>query len=606
MSASSRNSEPDFDPVMVLAFMGAGVAALVVSLIAVEWPVFVWSLVHARPMLLNPIDAAAAGVQYVFASDHMDYPERLWGVAELLPPPAAWIVLDATGALMVLVLAVSAWLRIDLWSGRSTLGLAWWDPRRKVKPRAWATPRDWLHLQPRFWSRSGPIRRRVNAAMRVLVGEWRWPAPVGGDSWNMGLIRGAEVRSARELHMLVGAPTRSGKTRRVVATEAVEHNGPAVILSNKLDVLQMTLAARERRGPVWVYAPLSPQAGECVGWTPLTGCEHRDRALSMSQWIFDADPTASQASDSSGGARFYNREAVEVLMPALLQAAALGGHSMGDVLGWLRGGVDALDRPREILEANDDPRTLAWASADSLAGIQKLDERPRSLLTMSAAQLIGAYRLPAVQAADRAGFDPAELLSKNGTLFLIAPEDQADALAPIFGGILGEILRACEQRSHKVKDPRRLVPVKILADEAAHLAPLGKLPTYLSVSSGWGVRFCVIYQSLAQIRHRYGQQADAITANTLCKVFMGPIHDKATRDEIVALLGHEQVQQTSHTSDSFGSSRSTTTHDQSRPVISAEQLARIGEGEAIVIHHRDLPAIVRLPFYNEWKEPRRR
>jgi type IV secretion system protein VirD4 len=600
MSASSRSSEPDFDPAMVLAFMAGCAVLLVLCLVAVEWPVLVWSLVHGRPMLLNPTHAIGGGLDYLFSGEHMDYPKALWGVAEQLPPPGAWVVLNVTGMLMALVLAVAAWLRIDLWSGRSTMGLASWDRRRRVKPRAWAKPRDWLHLQPRRGSRSGAIRRGSNAVVRVLVGERRAPEPVGGDSWNLGRLRGAEVRSAGELHELVVAPTRSGKTRRVVATEAIEHDGPAVILSNKVDLLQITREARHRRGPVWVYAPLTPYCNRSDTWTPLRGCERREHALLMAQWIFDADPTASAASDSSGGARFYNREAVELLMPSVLQAAALGGHNMADVLGWLRGGVDALDRPREILASNDDPASLSWASADALAGVQALDERPRSLLLMSAAQLISAYRLPAVQVADQAGFDPDVLLRERGTLYLIAPEGQTDALAPIFGGILGEILRACELRAQGVRDPRRLPLLKLLCDEAAHLAPLAKLPTLLSVSASWGVRFCVVYQSLAQIRHRYGVQADAVLANTLCKLFLGPIHDRATRDEIVALLGHELVEQTSHTTDPYGGARSKTRHEQHRPAISAEQLARIGEGEAIAIHGRELPAVVRLPFYDEW------
>jgi type IV secretion system protein VirD4 len=584
----------------MIAPLLAIVAAVVLLFLAVEWPVFVWSLLHGQPTLIEPTTAIGGGLRVV-VSRSLEVPHAWAHLSAVLPPTPAWIALDATTALMALVLAVAARQRVDLWRGRSTMGLASWDPRRRVNPRAWAKPRDWLHLQPRIASRSGAIRRGSNAIMRTLVGERRVPAPVGGDGWNLGRLRGAEVRSGRELHELVVAPTRSGKTRRVVATEAIEHNGAAVILSNKLDLLQFTRAARERRGPVWVYAPLSEHIGQQVGWTPLVGCEQRERALLMSQWIFDADPTASAASDSSGGARFYNREAVELLMPALLQAAALGGHSMGDVLGWLRGGVDALDRPREILASNNDSKTLAWASADALAGVQALDERPRSLLLMSAAQLISAYRLPAVQLADRPGFDPAVLLRERGTLYLIAPEGQTDALAPIFGGILGEILRACELLAQRVDDPRRLLPVKILADEAAHLAPLGKLPTYLSVSAGWGVRFCVVYQSLAQIRHRYGVQADAVLANALCKLVLGPIHDRATRDEIVALLGHELVEHTSHTTDPLGGARSTTRHEQHRPAISAEQLARVGEGEAIAIHGRELPAVVRLPFYDEWR-----
>ena len=58
---------------------------------------------------------------------------------------------------------------------------------------------------------------------------------------------------------------------------------------------------------------------------------------------------------------------------------------MADVLTWLRGGLEALDEPREIITAHD-----AHRGAAQIAGVQALDERPRSLLLMSAAQLVSA------------------------------------------------------------------------------------------------------------------------------------------------------------------------------------------------------------------------
>jgi type IV secretion system protein VirD4 len=139
--------------------------------------------------------------------------------------------------------------------------------------------------------------------------------------------------------------------------------------------------------------------------------------------------------------------------------------------------------------------------------------------------------------------------------------------------------------------------LKVLADEAAHLAPLSKLPTYLSVSAGWGVRWCLVYQSLAQVRHRYGAQADAVLGNALCKLFLGPIHDRATREEVVALLGDELVEQTSRTSDVSGPRSSVTRHEQLRPKVTPDQLAMLGVGEAIAIHGRELPAVVQLPVW---------
>jgi hypothetical protein len=179
------------------------------------------------------------------------------------------------------------------------------------------------------------------------------------------------------------------------------------------------------------------------------------------------------------GARFYNRDAVSTALPPLLHAAALSGRRMADVLAWMRGGTDALDEPRSLLEERG-----ATSAASAVAGVQALEDRPRSLLLMSAAQLVDAYRFPDLEQPDLPVFRPADLL-EGGTLYLIAPESEQELLAPLFGGILGAVLRACEERANERGrlDP----PLRILADEAAHLAPLAKLPTYLAVSGGWGV-----------------------------------------------------------------------------------------------------------------------
>jgi len=587
-------NETGSDPTMAAAAIGVAAGLGVVAVALIEWPVVVWSTLHGRPALMDPWMALGGALRVVFTRQ-LAAPRSWAPWLDALPPRSAWIAIDAVGLVLLALLVAAAAVRVDRWRGRSRLGLSSADPRRGMKSRSWAKPRDWQHLQ----SRSGSRR----AAGRLLTGERRVPALRGGDGWSLGRLRGVEMRSGPEMHLCVIAPTRSGKTTRVVMREAGEHVGPAVVLSNKTDVLAATAAVRAERGPVWVYAPLSDLRSlgmRGCGWTPLTGCGDWSGALAMAQWIFDADPGAAAASDSSGGARFYNREAVEALLPALLHAAALGDRRMADVLGWLRGGVDALDVPRELLDGNG-----AQHAALALAGVQALDERPRSLLSMSAAQLIGAYRHPQVQAADRRGFDPDRLLGEGGTLYLVAPEGHQELLAPIFGGLLGELLRTCERRAQHVRDPRTLPLLKILADEAAHLAPLAQLPMLLSVSAGWGARWCLVFQSIAQVRHRYGAQADAVLGNALCKLAMGPIHDRATRDELVALLGDELVEQTSGT-DSMGSRSSVTRHEQLRPKITAEQLAMLGEGEAIAIHGRDLPAIVQLPVWEPLVEASRR
>lgn len=220
---------------------------------------------------------------------------RFWAPwSDVLPPTAAWIALDAVGVALVAVLALAVMARVDRWRGRSRLGLSPTDPRRGMKSRSWAKPRDWQHLQVRATSN--------RTAARLLTGERRAPAPRGGDGWALGELRGVAMRSLPEMHLCVIAPTRSGKTTRVVMREAAEHAGPAVVLSNKTDVLAATAAIRAERGPVWVHAPMSDLRSVGMrgcGWTPLTGCGDWSGALAMAQWIFDADPGAAAASDQA-------------------------------------------------------------------------------------------------------------------------------------------------------------------------------------------------------------------------------------------------------------------------------------------------------------------
>ncbi len=267
---------------------------------------------------------------------------------------------------------------------------------------------------------------------------------------------------------------------------------------------------------------------------------------------------------------------------------------MAEVHGWLRGGIDGLDAPREILAGHG-----AHAAVDALLGVQALDDRPRSLLLMSAAQLVDAYRFPSVQASDGAVLNPAVLLEQNATLYLIAPDSDQEVLAPIFGGLLGVVLRHWETAAASGRRPPLL---KILADEAALLAPLSRLPTYLAVSGGWGVRWCLVYQSLAQLRHRYGADADTILANVLCKLFFGPIQDHDTRRYLTDLLDEETVTARSWTSNGIGERSSRTRHERQASKVSAQRLQQLREGEALLIHGRDLPAITKLAAW--WEQPR--
>lgn len=558
----------------------AGAALLVYF--AAAWPLLAWSSLKLNPTVMPLGDGIGGAVRWIKKGlDGEPVDVRGWHrFGDLMPPKTTWLVMELVGVVLLGWLAYVIWNRVDGWRERRVPGVRKSSLRARVEPRSWAEPRDFG-------------RRRTKQRGK--------PKPDRNDTWPLGHIKGSfrPATSAPELHLAVIAPTRAGKSSRIVVPAARQHDGAAVVLSNKTDVLLHTLDARKERGPVFVFAPMTDLSAlpvEPIGWTPLHGCDDWETALRMGQWLFDADPRAAAKADGSSGARFYNREALAGLLPALLHAAALDGRGMADLLGWLKSGIEGLDEPRLILAERD-----VHEAAQIVAGVQALDERPRSYLLPSASQLIDGYRFPSVKSFDRHDFDPRSLL-KGGTLYLLAPESDQETLAPIFGGLLGSILRVWERESQSGKE---LPLLKILADEAAYLAPLAKLPTYLSVSAGWGVRWCVVYQSLAQLHHRYGEEAHSILSNTLVKLFMGPIQDEMTRRYLVDLLDEEKMTTRSRSPGRSWEPATVTEHERFVPKVSAQGLMQLAEGQAILIHERNLPAITYLPAHWQRRRGRR-
>ena len=146
----------------------------------------------------------------------------------------------------------------------------------------------------------------------------------------------------------------------------------------------------------------------------------------------------------------------------------------------------------------------------------------------------------------------------------------------------------------------------VFVDEAANLAPLASLPSHLAVSTGWGVRWLLAYQTIGQIEHRYGQEAQAILGNLLCKAFLGPVHDTATGEYVDALLGERTVTAKSWNVGAIGAGGSTTHHERQASKVSRAALGQLAEGEALIVHGRDLPFVSYFPATWERRRARQR
>ena len=519
-------------------------AGLLLAIVLWLVPTFA-GLIAARSLPDMSVVEQIFGTAQIATGGHFDDPRAAFPARAHAGLPAGLWFYPAAGvpfALVILGVALQ-WRRIDHIRGRARLDRHPLDPRGS-KPTDWARGRHLPDL----------VRK-----------------PRGGQRFSLGRLGRKAISSDPESQVIVVAPPGAGKTTRLVIPWLLEHDGPAIVTTTKNDVASVCSRWRGQLGDVLVWDPFSPNGSAC--WTPLDGCEHWGYALRQAYWLAQA---SAGSGDQHAAARFWNVEAAKLLAP-LLHAAALSGAGMDTVLSWL----DRQDEkePLSILRSDG-----ATAASDQLGAILGLDPRNRSTNYMSCGHLLGAYRYPEVLATTKSGLTPADFLDGGAhTLLLTAPEQDQEMLAPLISAMISSLLH---QQKLNVRDRGPGGPlVRVLLDECAQIARLRGLSGQVAEARGQDIRFALIFQALSQIYARYGvHDAKAMLGSATTRIYMGPIDDAETRQDVAGLLGDRD--------NGHGDGGR-------RPLASSPELIQLDPGRAILLAGANPPAVVTLDRYWE-------
>lgn len=484
------------------------------------------------------------------------------GERDGLPGPIWFLIAVVLLAALLAVVAGAFWHKARVWGTGSPLG--------QTGVRRWL--HDRAYLPARTWAQSGDLRRL-------------WvPGPVQGRPY-VGWTAGRPPRmlaAEAEVQLTVIAPPRSGKSSGYVIPWLLDHRGPALVLSTKRDVHHATIEHRRKLGRVWFYDPFG-EAPTCA-FTPLSNASTWEQALRTSGSLAGA----ARSDQETAASEFWDREASMLLAP-LMHAAALTGQSMATVLEWL----DTRDFARAEADLRDAGADAACAQATSVLA---RDPRNRETTIMSAANLLRAYRYPRVTRNQDEELTPDAFLDgRPNTIYVVAASHHQRELQPVILALVSAIYETAIERSrqHGPFDP----PLYLLLDEAANIAPIRDIAPWLSQCGDHGITIATIWQSIAQIEHRYGKaERDAILAASTAQIFIPPIADPTTTSYISDLLGHEPVAQASrkhglHAEETIGVSQ--------QRVVESQWLRQVARGNALLVY-RDLPpAIVNAPGWYE-------
>lgn len=412
---------------------------------------------------------------------------------------------------------------------------------------------------------------------------------LAGDGIVLGIFNRRVVQSPAEDNVLLLGVQRSGKTSSVVVPTLLSWSGAAVATSTKEELVTLTLGHRQSVGPVWVFAPLD----EDHSWLERLG-------LQVSAWNpLEAAATAGAAAEladhfTSEGKRGHNAHwylAAASLISGLVISEREQGGDMRSVVARLNRTPTSeyVGLARTLKDTTAAELLLAYAlTPDREAG--SIASTARSSLSLWNDERVASATRPTPNALDL-----DRLLADRGTLYLVAPSEDAERCRPLFSALLMSLLRKATARARAlggVLSPRLLIAL----DEAANFARIPRLAGYASSGPGLGIQLLLCYHDLAQLEAGYGtEEARTVWNNCRARLLLPGQGDLRTLEAFSRAIGDETRLYRSRQSDARYSS--SVEQRIGKPLASVDELRRMSD--AVLLYANSPPARLELRRWDQ-------
>lgn len=360
------------------------------------------------------------------------------------------------------------------------------------------------------WLVASAWRRRNHRTLSASHGSAKWGSPdslVQDRGVVLGCDRQRTLRFNGEGHVLTVAPTRSGKGVSCVIPNLLDHPGSALVTDPKGENYAVT--ARWRRGQGQSVHALDPfdvvdglAAFNPVDLVDVNSVDAVDDARMLADMIVLSE-------GKEGDQVFWNEEARGVLTGLILHAAS----SRQPELRTLTHVRTLLTLPpdsfRELLNEMRDNKAAGGLVARAAARLAQKAERERSGVISTAqshTHFLDSPRMARVLGRSTFHFD--ELKRDVATVYLILPTDRIDSYARWLRLMIGCGLLAVTRTPGQPSDR-----ILFLLDEFAHLRRMHPVQRDIGLAGGFGVRFWLVLQDLAQLRSIYSDTWPTFLAN---------------------------------------------------------------------------------------------
>ncbi|KQW67031.1 conjugal transfer protein TraG [Phenylobacterium sp. Root77] len=440
--------------------------------------------------------------------------------------------------------------------------------------------RPTLHGRARFASEPELRAANLRARAGLIVGR-RNGAPLvfGGDE-----------------HLLLYAPTRSGKGVGLVIPNLLAWPGSVVVLDIKRENWTATAGFRAAHGQaVYCFDPLDAQ-GRTHCYNPLGHIPRHDAAEVLDElqriavMLFPVPARADPFWAESARTGFIGLGA--------LAAASDGPFSFGEIYRLLAQ-PDLRTRLTALL--TDPERDLSAGARTALTDFCGASENTFAGVRQTITSKISLWLNPRVDAATtKSDFDLRRLRDASISLYLCASLDNLDRVAPLYGLLFQQLIDLSTRALPS--DGRHQTPVLVLLDEFARLGAAHVLAHAFSYVAGYGLRLLPVLQSPAQLRAAYGRDlAEDIIANCGAEVVFAP-KDLRVAQELSERLGAYDYESRSRSRPAglAKGSRTVTLADHRRLLMLPQELMQMSR-ERLLVFRAGTPPITGTKI-RYWRE----
>ena len=395
-----------------------------------------------------------------------------------------------------------------------------------------------------------------------------------------GLLQQQYLQFEGQQHVLMSAPTRSGKGVGVVVPNLLSWQDSIVVLDIKQENWNISAGFRQAHGQQCFLLNLAPRDYQSHRWNPLhyisSDPSFRINDIQkIGQMLFPNIDNESPIWQASARSLWLG------LVLFLLETPPLP-VTMGEVLRQLNKGDSYLIEL--INERMQNAQPLSGQCHASLKDYLETPERTRGSIRKSFTSALELFYNPVIDAVTAHNdFDLRQLRNQKLTIYVGVTPDDLQRLAPLINLFFQQLIDL-NTRELPEQNPSLKHQVLLLMDEFAAIGKVNILSKGISYIAGYGLRLLTIIQSPSQLREIYGHDgAETLIENHALQIVFAPKNPKVAR-EISDMLGTNTIKQRSHGRQLSGKGgRSENISDHSRALMLPQEIMRLDQQQALLL-----------------------